>query len=335
MITPTGAVEVSGLALNSIIPVDNADTIAHNYKIATLPPTGVGNSDHLHLLVTVNYGWGAIGNAYVDAVFANRNGFAYQYTLRGAPVSSNAKLTAYQNSDSSVDVYISFGPSSYSVAGFTVLENEQGTVYPSPADFGATPAGTLVFDSSSNTYPPATFDDYSGNLSVAGNLTFRGPGASITFPDNTIQSTAWNGTLYGGDYAESVDVSGERSQFEPGDVLVIDPSSPGKFLKSSATYSTAVAGIYSTKPGLRGRRQRTDQSHIKDEVPMAMVGIVPTKVDAESGPIQPGDLLVTSSRPGYAMKGSDRSQLAGAIVGKAMGNLDSGRGMIEVLVSLQ
>jgi hypothetical protein len=68
---------------------------------------------------------------------------------------------------------------------------------------------------------------------------------------------------------------------------------------------------------------------------MAVVGIVPAKVSAENGPIKVGDLLVTSSTPGYAMKGTDRSRLVGAVVGKAMARLDSGKGVIEVLVTLQ
>jgi hypothetical protein len=173
-------------------------------------------------------------------------------------------------------------------------------------------------------------------LEVDGSVKLTsGSGASMTFQDGSVQTVAWNGTLSGGDYEESVDVIGDRTKYEPGDVLVIDPAAPGKFLKSTNAYSTAVAGIYSTNPGVRGRRQNSDPSHMKDEVPMAMVGVVPTKVSSESGPIKPGDLLVTSSRPGYAMKGVDRSQVAGAIVGKAMGNLASGTGVIEVLVALQ
>ena len=68
---------------------------------------------------------------------------------------------------------------------------------------------------------------------------------------------------------------------------------------------------------------------------MAMVGIVPTKVSAENGAIRPGDLLVTASIPGYAMKGTDRGRMLGAVVGKAMGSLDSGTGVIEVGVTLQ
>jgi hypothetical protein len=54
-----------------------------------------------------------------------------------------------------------------------------------------------------------------------------------------------------------------------------------------------------------------------------------------SGAVARGDLLVTSSRPGYAMKGTDRGQMLGAALGKALQPLDRGTGVIEVLVTLQ
>jgi hypothetical protein len=158
--------------------------------------------------------------------------------------------------------------------------------------------------------------------------------AGIYFPGNpTPQTQPYTGVTCGGDYAESVEVSGDRTRYEPGDVLVIDPDHSGKFLKSAESYSTAVTGVYSTKPGTLGRRQATPQS--PDEVPMGMIGIVPTKVTAENGPIHRGDLLVTSSSIGYAMKGTDRSRLTGAVIGKALDNLESGKGVIEVVVTLQ
>ncbi len=173
---------------------------------------------------------------------------------------------------------------------------------------GGGPGGFAFMKANSNgTLTTLDFIDGGGNFKFS-----QGSGASMTFADGTVQSTAWNGVLTGGDYAESVNVSGNREEYEPGDVLVIDPGSEGKFLRSSAPYSTAVTGIYSTRPGVIGRRQRTARAHMKEEVPMAMTGIVPTKVSAENGPIKPGDLLVTSSRPGYAMKGTDRSQMLGA-----------------------
>jgi hypothetical protein len=171
-----------------------------------------------------------------------------------------------------------------------------------------------------------------GNSYLGGNV---GVGGAITFPDKSVQSVAWNGVLSGGDYAESVDVTGDRAKYEPGDVLVIDPAYEGHFLKSAEAYSTSVTGIYSTKPGALGRRQKTDKSHMKEEVPMAMTGIVPVKVSVENGRIKPGDLLVTSSRMGYAMKGTDRAQMLGAVIGKSLGHLDEGTGVIEVVVTLQ
>jgi len=53
------------------------------------------------------------------------------------------------------------------------------------------------------------------------------------------------------------------------------------------------------------------------------------------GPITTGDLLVTSSTPGHAMKGTDRARMLGAVVGKALEPLREGTGVIQVLVTLQ
>ena len=76
-------------------------------------------------------------------------------------------------------------------------------------------------------------------LEVNGNIMLTaGSGGTITFPDGTVQTTAFPG-MPGGDFAESVDVTGDRAKYEPGDVLVIDPNSPGKFLKS---FSHMIAG---------------------------------------------------------------------------------------------
>jgi len=173
-------------------------------------------------------------------------------------------------------------------------------------------------------------------LEVNGNVKLTsGSGASIIFQDGSIQNVAYTGVTCGGDYAESVDVTGNRKNYEPGDVLVIGAESGSDVAKSSEPYSTLVVGVYSTKPGVVGRRQTTDAKPSKTEVPMAMVGIVPTKVSAENGPIKRGDLLVTASTIGYAMKGMDRNRMLGAVIGKALGNLNSGKGVIEVVVTLQ
>ena len=68
---------------------------------------------------------------------------------------------------------------------------------------------------------------------------------------------------------------------------------------------------------------------------VALTGRVFCWVDASDGPVEPGDLLTTSSTPGHAMKVRDRARANGAILGKAMGRLERGRGLVLVLVGLQ
>ena len=169
----------------------------------------------------------------------------------------------------------------------------------------------------------------SGNVIAANNASRR-----IFRVDTT-------GTVYalgsfspgGADYAESVSVRGKRDEYQPGDVLVIDPDSDRRFAVSTEPYSPRVAGVFSTRPGIVGSQHPLENN--PEEVPLAMVGIVPCRVSAENGPIRRGDLLVTSSIPGHVMRGTDRARMTGAIVGKALQNFDSGTGVIEILVSLQ
>jgi hypothetical protein len=144
------------------------------------------------------------------------------------------------------------------------------------------------------------------------------------------------GTQMGGaDFAESVSASGSRRNYEPGDVLVIDRDSDRQFSLSAVPYSTLAAGIYSTKPGVVGAMHGSEDPRLAAEIPMAMIGIVPCKVSAENGPISRGDLLVTSSTPGYAMRGTDKARLPGAVIGKALQPLPSGKGQIDTLLTLR
>ena len=138
----------------------------------------------------------------------------------------------------------------------------------------------------------------------------------------------------GADFAEAFAVKGPKQSYEPGDVLVIDSSSNRRVQLSQEPYSTLVAGIYSTKPGVLAAPHSLSGQR-PEGVPMAVVGVVPTKVTAKNGAIKRGDLLVTSALRGYAMKGTDRSRMTGAVVGKALEPLAQGKGVIQVLVTLQ
>jgi len=153
--------------------------------------------------------------------------------------------------------------------------------------------------------------------------------------DSTGKGFFDGGTQTGGaDFAESVAAAREFSPHEPGDLLIVDTAGKRQLKLSQEPYSTLVAGIYSTKPGVLATPHKMAET-AANEIPLAIVGIVPCKVSAENGAIQPGDLLVTSSTPGHAMKGTDRSRMLGAVVGKALEPLSEGKGVIQVLVTLQ
>ena len=99
--------------------------------------------------------------------------------------------------------------------------------------------------------------------------------------------------------------------------------------------------MYSTKPSLLGVGSHQADGKLRGEVPVALVGIVPTDVSAENGPVHVGDLLVTAATPGYAMKATSivvhgaRVVPTGAILGKALQPLARGKGKIAVLVTLR
>lgn len=138
----------------------------------------------------------------------------------------------------------------------------------------------------------------------------------------------------GADFAESFAVKTDTSGYSAGDVLTIDPKSTRRVTRTAKAYSTLVAGIYSTKPGVLASPYAQDRAPQSD-VPLAVVGVVPCKVTAANGAIHPGDLLVTSTTEGYAMKGTDRKKMLGAVLGKALQPLPSGSAVIQVLVTLQ
>jgi len=171
---------------------------------------------------------------------------------------------------------------------------------------------------------------------VAGNILIGAVNGVHKFRvDGTGRGYFDGGTQTGGaDFAESVAVDPSAKPHGPGDLLVVDPNAKRQLKLSTEPYSTLVAGIYSTKPGVLATPHSINET-MGDEIPLAIVGIVPCKVSAENGPIAPGDLLVTSSTPGHAMKGTDRSRMLGAVVGKALEPLTAGTGVVQVLVTLQ
>jgi len=176
---------------------------------------------------------------------------------------------------------------------------------------------------------------------ASGNIAhFQSGGINVARIDKTGRGFFNGGTQTGGaDVAEMFDVEGNKSDYEPGDVLVISESTDRTIEKSSSSYSTKVAGVYATKPGVTLTEKDINES-IDGLVPMGVIGVIPTKVSLENGAIKRGDLLVTSSTSGYAMKAVSKNGdgifPAGVIIGKALENFEgASKGKIRVLVNIK
>jgi hypothetical protein len=139
----------------------------------------------------------------------------------------------------------------------------------------------------------------------------------------------------GSDFAEALPYTGNKADYEPGDVLVLSAASAGAIEKSDRAYDVHVTGIYSTRPGVLGAEKGGNSRVDPNDLPVAILGIVPAKVSAENGPIRIGDLLTTSTTPGHAMRCDEPLKCIGAIVGKALEPMEKGKGIIKVLVMLR
>jgi trimeric autotransporter adhesin len=170
----------------------------------------------------------------------------------------------------------------------------------------------------------------SGDLAV-----FQTNGTNKARVDRTGKGYFDGGTqASGADLAEAFDVEGNTADYEPGDVLLISTVTDRTVVRSAEPYSSLVAGVYATKPGVLLTEEHIDAG-LTGKVPMGVVGVIPTKVCDEGGAIKRGDILVTSSRPGYAMR-ADLSRLKpGQAIGKALQTFDGSIGKINVLVNVK
>lgn len=207
------------------------------------------------------------------------------------------------------------------------------TLIASDDDSGGNLTSRVTFTATSGTTYRIAVDGYNG---VAGNIRLSW---SLAIPTpalmrieratgNAYTDGAW--ISGGADIAERIDVS---EPVEPGDVVELDPHIPQHYRKARSPYNPLVAGVIATAPGIIIGNQRWADSNDHDERPLlALIGRVGVKVTAENGPIRLGDLLTSSSQPGYAMRCSDLKQCEGAIIGKALEPLAEGAGVIMMLV---
>jgi hypothetical protein len=299
--------------------------------------TGGGSSGS----VTLNVGAGAGVSVAADTISVNYGSTA------GTAVQGNTSITVTAGTGMSGGGALTLG-----AGGSVTLTNADRGSTQSIVKNVANSAGTTQFSAGSNTdsirfqgnggttvsFDAATkkviIDGSTSTVSAAnisaGQFGQNTGGGSYTFPSNVTV----NGNIAAKyqDVAEWVESSQELA---PGTVVVLDSSRSNQVVAAMHSYDSRVAGVISLQPGIvlgeagEGR------------VLVATTGRVKVKVDATSGPIQIGDLLVTSEREGFAMKsvpveiGGVRIHRPGTLIGKALEPLEKGTGEILVLLSLQ
>lgn len=148
-----------------------------------------------------------------------------------------------------------------------------------------------------------------------------------------------SGTITGGNivakYQDVAEWVPAARALPAGTVVTLDVTTANQVVASAKAYDTRVAGVVSFQPGVVLGESG------ENKVLVATTGRVRIKVDATNGPIQIGDLLVTSDKEGVAMKsltvdvGGIMIHRPGTIIGKALEPLEKGTGEILVLLSLQ
>jgi hypothetical protein len=174
----------------------------------------------------------------------------------------------------------------------------------------------------------------------AGNVVIGGPPTTANTYALAVQGNAnFNGTVTGTNiqakYQDVAEWVPATNDLTPGTVVILNRGRNNEVMASATAYDTAVAGVVSAQPGISLGIEGEGKEQI------ATTGRVKVRVDARTTPVVVGDLLVTSTAPGMAMRsepmeiGGHSFHKPGTIIGKALEPLEDGVGEILVLLSMQ
>ena len=177
-----------------------------------------------------------------------------------------------------------------------------------------------------------------GDLEITGNHTI---GGDLSLKGNVQGSMSVNGNVSvtgdvflanGGDLAETFDVA-PNAEWQPGTVMVLGDT--GSLEPCARGYDRRTIGVVTGAGGSRPAVTFGARRAPGTGVPIALVGTTCCLADADLGAIEAGDLMTTSETAGHAKKAADPSRRIGTIIGKALASLDSGRGLVPILIMLQ
>jgi len=196
----------------------------------------------------------------------------------------------------------------------------------------ATTAGTVTTAAQPNITSTGTLT----GLTVSGTMnagtmqsTTITTGSAATAGTITGDYTLTSGSTLNATYADLAEKYTADRDYEPGTVLVF--GGDAELSTTGAHGCSAVAGIVTTNPA-QVYNAECSAGEGEFVVELALIGRVPCKV---IGPINKGDLIVTSEEAGYGCRPVDEDNVKpGTIIGKAISayNGDTPEGVVEVLV---
>jgi hypothetical protein len=314
--------------LSSTLAVTGASTLTGNLSVGASASTNRAN-----LYVHGGSLQSGVGNVLTIAEFAasNSNGSYLRITKNRVATGADwttASTKIQQRIDVTDQGYIEFNPvgANYGIgigSGATehirVISGGNVVVTATTASTTTT-TGALVVRGGAG---------IAGAVNAGGNVTVTGyvmPSANLTYDLGS--GTTWWRTFYGvstqARYADLAENYQADAQYVPGTVLVFGGAR--EVTTTDRDHNTAVAGVVSTNPahlmngGLAG----------DNVVALGLTGRLPCRVQ---GPVDKGDVLVTSTTPGVAQRIDNAKFLPGCVVGKALESINTNNiQTIEVVV---
>ncbi len=280
------------------------------------------------ILGTATSGTAIFGTSNKEGIHGETTSNEFVAAVRGRALNPDGAAPGVLGESSGGDGVVGLAGKGAGVTGFhgdprlqeTTVANDGGRA----GVFGASENGAGLLGYSRDHNSPAVYA-FGGLKAIA----LGKPLAALFEGDVQVDGDVF---LPGADCAEHFDVS-DCESCEAGTVMVIEDG--GTLKPCDRKYDKRAAGVISGAgtfaPGIiLDKRPST-----KNRLPIALIGKVYCKVDANLAPIEVGDMLTTSSTPGHAMKAAETVKAFGAVIGKALSAIDAGQALIPILVTLQ
>ena len=179
-------------------------------------------------------------------------------------------------------------------------------------------ADTLDGINSSSFLRSDAADSHSGTITPSSDNSIDLGSGSFRY--NQVYAVSFEGTATSAKYADLAEKYDTDEEIQAGTVVCFGGDAEVTACEHENDHR--VAGVISTDPAYMMNSDGEGQY-------VALTGRVPCKV---TGPVEKGDLLVSSNVKGHAK--ADNNALPGRIIGKAVGMNVEGEGVIEVLVNM-